>query len=515
MAITPEVMDEFLDREFRDSNRWKGASTEQIKKYVFSKLPIRPRFVHEPYHHQWVCLGLGFIYNRFYFALDMGTGKSKIVLDLFRFRVRLKHATRMLVCVPNATNLGQWREQLQEHAPELSFETLTGSKDAKRRKWEGSAQVVVATYAGVRAMVCGKVVGKKGLHPLPVELRKAAQLFDFIVPDEASVLGKAHTLTFRVFRKLAKGASFFYPMSGTLFSGDPQALWAQFYLIDQGWLLGSTLSLFRGVLFRENTTPWGTEWTLRKKHRDTLNRMLRHSSVRFTEKECLDLPDRVGGIESPMIISVDFATAQWKVYDSIEEDARVTLEVDGEVTPEAYLHKRYACAGLRRDSLMGVLPIDGPNPKLDALVELIQDIEEQHGKDEKVVVVHHYQEVGQLIEKRLAEQGIGCAAVRGGKNTDDELSTFKTKKACRVLVASKAAAYGLNLQHARFMLFYEPPDSLAVRKQIERRVYRIGQERVVYYYDFVIRNSVDEKILKSVQKDKRVWQAVVEGDNVL
>lgn len=511
MAITPELIEDYLGRDFRDSDRWKNADTEQIKNFLFEKLPTRPRFVHQPYHHQWVCLGLGWLYRRFYFALDMGTGKSKIAIDLFRFWTRFKQARRMLVCVPNVTNIWQWREQLEEHAPELSFALLTGSKAKKEAAWEGDAQVVVATYAGVRAMLCGRVTGKKGQQPIDAKVKQVNKLFDFFILDEASILGKVTSLTFRLFRQIAKGPHRMYLMSGTQFSADPQALWSQFYLLDQGWLLGNTLKFFRAALFRENTTPWGTEWKLRAKNRPVLHRMLRHSSVRFSEDECLDLPDSVGGIDNPMLISVDFASAQWKAYDSVVEDAAITLKVEGETTPEAYLNKRLICSGYTRSETMGYLPIPGPNPKLDALIELLSEVEERHGKGGKVVVAHHYQFTGKLIAKRLQEKGIAHAELRGGQSADAALTAFTKDPKCRVLVASRSAAFGLNLQCARIMVFFETPDSLEVRRQFERRIYRMGQTRTTYYYDLVMRNSVDDAIIRALRRNKNVWSSVVDG----
>ncbi len=513
MAISPDAIEEFLGREFRDSKRWKETTVEKIKDYLFEKMAMRPRFEYEPYHHQWVCLGLGWLYNRFYFALDMGLGKSKIVIDLFRFRRRLAKSKRMLVTVPNIVNVAAWQEQLREHGPELSYTLFTAkSRAARERQWTDGKDVLVATYAGLRAMLCERVPGK-GMQPVPAKVRECLKMFDFYVLDEASAIGSPKSLNFRLFRQLSKSDHPMYLLSGTLFGKDPQVLWPQMFILDGGWLLGKTLGMFRACMFREQVTPWSKTYILRQSMREKLHRMLRHSTVRFSEDEALDLPDRVGGIAQPMVISVPFSQAQWRLYDAIQLDAAEAWEMESETRPEAYLDKRYALAGYRRVDSMGLVPIPGPNPKLDALSELLGDIREQFGQDEKIVVVHHYQQTGAGIAARLKVDGVAYREIRGSVSARG-MEEWKTDKTLPVLVASKSAAYGLNLQCARIMIFFETPDSIEVREQIERRIYRIGQTNVTYYYDLVIDNSLDGAILHALRKKRNVWKTIVEGDAI-
>lgn len=509
--LSPEQVDYFFDREFRNTDRWKNADVEVVKKWLFEKLEWRPRFRFPPYEHQWVCVAIGLTYKRFMFALDMGTGKSKIVIDVFRYRRLMGECKRMLVLVPNLTNLAGWREQVELHGEGLTVDTLSVGSRAKREViWRGDANVVVVTYAGARALLCGKVSGYKGTQPLKAAIAECHDMFDFVICDESSVLAKVQTITFKMMKAICrKEDMFLYLLTGSLFGKDPQALWPQMYLLDRGWLLGATLSVFRQCLFREKETPWGrTEWVLRAGMRKVLHTMLRHSSIRYSESECLDLPERVGGMDNPMLVQCDFTNEQWNHYDSIELDARATFKTTGETVPQAYMEKRRILSGYFRNDRGGFTRLK-KNPKLEALLELLADLDREH-PTEKIIIVHHYQETGDAITDALGKRP--HVTLRGG-SSDRGLQRFQKDPKVRTLVASKAAAFGLNLQMARIMIFVESPDSREVREQMERRIYRAGQTKATYYYDIVIRNSLDEDILGALQKNKSVWRAVVEGES--
>lgn len=512
MAVTPEHAEAFVSRDFRDSDRWKDADVREVREFIFSKLPIRPRFKYEPYAHQWVCLGLGWTYRRYYFALDMGTGKSKILIDLFRFRRRVGHAKRMLVVVPSVTNLGQWVEQLREHAEDLTVEVMAGTKAKKHEIWHGDAAVVIATYSGVQAMCLESKPGSRKRQASEKNIREMCQLFDFFGLDECSVISKVSGQNFKIWRRVANTDAYMYLLSGTLFGKDPLTLWPQFYLIDRGWLLGKTLGEFQQCMFRQQKSPWGFQWRLRAGNRKVLHRMLRHASVRYSESECLDLPAQVGGIDQPMVVPVHFTDAQWRMYDAVQLDAAAQWEETGQAQPEAYLYKRRIVAGYTTSEDGIPVPIPGANPKLDALTELLADIRRDLGSDEKVVIVHHYQATGRLIEDRLRSEGLRFESVRGDVGSDG-VGAFQRDPKVQHLVASRSAAFGLNLQVARVMIFFENLDGIEPRKQMERRIYRMGQDRVCYYYDLVMTNSVDESILRGLKSKKSVWQCVVEGEN--
>jgi hypothetical protein len=102
------LIDAYRQREFKNLARtWKTMTREKLDAIV-DRLEPKPKFVYNPFDHQVVCFLLCLMYPGLFLALDMGTGKSKIALDVFSYRRRLKdpdqQARRMLVLVPNRIN---------------------------------------------------------------------------------------------------------------------------------------------------------------------------------------------------------------------------------------------------------------------------------------------------------------------------------------------------------------------------------------------------------------------------
>jgi len=97
----------------------------------------------------------------------------------------------------------------------------------------------------------------------------------------------------------------------------------------------------------------------------------------------------------------------------------------------------------------------------------------------------------------------------------DKIATvkaFKEEESCKVFVSSKSGAFGLNLQEAcHHMAFYETPDDPLTRNQAEIRIRRPGQTKTTYYYDLIIEGSVDQRIIRSLQQGKKLFDSLVEG----
>jgi len=70
---------------------------------------------------------------------------------------------------------------------------------------------------------------------------------------------------------------------------------------------------------------------------------------------------------------------------------------------------------------------------------------------------------------------------------------------------------GLNLVEAGHVIHLDPLWNPAVRTQASARALRLGQRQTVVIHDFVVSDSVEERVC-SVRRDKRlVAEAVVDG----
>lgn len=500
-AQPPRYTDEqavalFRGKDLYDSHRWKRYSLDQVKSWLDEFLPFRVRPVKAMMEHQLRCFALGLIHEKFYFQLDMGTGKTKLSLDLFQFRKRMEHADRALVLVPYRLNLQAWAEQCAEHAPGCSvlvcgkgLAKFLGEEDAKQ------PDICVMTYASFL---------------LAMRERSAnawVKKFQFFVLDESSVLRNHGGKMFSVIRSVVDKIRFIYLLSGTPFSKDPQGLWSQFYLLDKGELLGKNITAFREAFFVEKVKSFRTVWVPIAARMDLLNKVLRHRSIRYALDECKDLP--------PVLrrtVSMPMTKEQTDVLRDIQERAELCLSMD---QPIAWVSHELRClsSGFRVLESGAPVPL-ASNPKMEALLDLLSEVEEVMEGHEGVVVVHHYLVTGDKICESLRKEKIKFVQVNGevsGTKKDKAIKDFQEGRA-KVLVANSAAAYGLNLQHAsRIMIFYETSDNSEHREQMERRILRIGQDKKLYYFDLVVEGTSDDKVLSSLQSKKNLRLRVVDG----
>lgn len=110
-----------------------------------------------------------------------------------------------------------------------------------------------------------------------------------------------------------------------------------------------------------------------------------------------------------------------------------------------------------------------------------------------------------LIDYALDKAQIGSTRIDGSmsvKQRSQALHTFNTIDSVRVLLVSiKAGGQGLNFTSANKVYVMEPGYNPGVEHQAVDRVHRIGQIRPVIIKHFIIRNSIEEKIL-ALQKKK-------------
>lgn len=521
MVISQQAVKEFRARRLRDLGALKLLPRKELDRQLKARGAV---FVTPPRDYQKVAVLAGLKLSSLYLMLDPGLGKSKVTLDLFRSRRARGEASRLLVLVPGLTNVEGWREQVAEHAPDLRFAGLDGGTRVQKQEAleDRGADVVCVTYQGWLSLTCVRVEkgkGKRKRMGFKLDVRehdRVASGFDMVAWDECTFIKNHMSVSFSSARRMHRVIPLRLCLSGTPFDKDPVDLWAQFYILDAGETLGDTLGIYRGAYFNEKEDYWrGTVYTFDQRNKSELRKVLRNRAVRYKDHECLDLPPLSGGMlsNSYMARYVRWPDEAWTYYQELMNDL-VAARNDPDFVENTYIRMRQVCSGF--------LPVDDPdtgerhvvffkeNPLLDALVGLLGELP----PDRKVLVFNEYKESGQLICARLKKEKVPHVRIFSG--TPDKkaaMRQFKQDMSTRVLVGSRAVCFGLNLQVANYAVIYESPDSAIVREQLERRIYRQGQERHTYIWDLVVRNSVGPQILKAVRAGKNLSEELMRSED--
>jgi SNF2 family DNA or RNA helicase len=152
--------------------------------------------------------------------------------------------------------------------------------------------------------------------------------------------------------------------------------------------------------------------------------------------------------------------------------------------------------------------VNKQNPKLEALIELLRELDPTR----KVLVFNEYIKTGEIICARLKKEKVPHLRLYGAtKKKQDVIDRFRGGKHRVLVINSQSGAFGLNLQVASVVVFYESPVDPVVRRQAEKRSHRSGQTRKVLIYDLIVKGSVDEKIVECIKRGENLFKSVVEG----
>ena len=131
------------------------------------------------------------------------------------------------------------------------------------------------------------------------------------------------------------------------------------------------------------------------------------------------------------------------------------------------------------------------NPKLDALYSDIQELALP------LIIITHFSAEAARIYDDLKDT-YNCCLMTGWKRVGT-VDGFKSGEHQIMIANSAVISKGFNLQNANKILFYSNTFSLETRLQTEGRIFRIGQKHPCMYIDYQYKDTVDEKIVKSLQ----------------
>jgi len=241
-------------------------------------------------------------------------------------------------------------------------------------------------------------------------------------------------------------------------------------------------------------------------HLEELKTKMDDFAYRVTKDECLDLPDKVY-----VRREVEMTKEQAKAYNTMKEFALAEINnqlitAAGVLAQIVKLHQ--VCCGHVLDENGNVQEV-----KNNRLQSLLDTLEECHGKIIIWAVYRHdIQTITTAIEKIFGQESV--ASFYG--DTPDQkrqeiVSRFMDPDSpLRFFVANPSTGgYGLTLTAANTVIYYSNSYDLEKRLQSEDRAHRIGQKHNVTYIDFMIPETVDERIVKALRNKIDIASSVM------
>jgi SNF2 family DNA or RNA helicase len=147
--------------------------------------------------------------------------------------------------------------------------------------------------------------------------------------------------------------------------------------------------------------------------------------------------------------------------------------------------------------------------------ELLRNIEEKTG-NHKIVVFSQFVSMLSIIRRELDRDQVVYEYLDGKsskKSRQQSVERFQEDEACRVfLISLKAGGTGLNLTAADYVFLVDPWWNPAVEEQAIDRTYRIGQDKKVFAYRMICKDTIEEKILNYQKKKKAIASDIIQAE---
>jgi non-specific serine/threonine protein kinase len=419
-------------------------------------------------------------------ADDMGLGKTIQVLAFLQsLREEGKPYPPSLLVVPKSL-IVNWQREAEKFTPDLTFMEYVGQVRSKDTSLFDQFDVIITTYGTM--------------------LRDVAILRDYkfntIILDESQAIKNPLSKSAKAACLLA--ADHRLVMTGTPVENNTFELWSQFAFLNPGFL--GSMEYFK----KEFATP--IEAGLDEKSAVTLRKLIYPFILRRTKEQVApELPPR-----TERVLYTDLDPQQKKMYAQTRE--RYRAELMGLIETEGFNDVRFKILeGLLRLRQIAIHPalIDknfkGEAPKFELLLETLETLQQEN---HKALIFSQFVETLHLLQRELDTRNMRYAYLDGQTaNRQEQVDLFQTDPTYRFfLISLKAGGVGLNLTAADYVIHLDPWWNPAVEMQASDRAHRIGQDKPVFIYKIIARDTVEEKILQLQEKKRALVKSLIANE---
>ena len=397
----------------------------------------------------------------------------------------------VLIVAPTSV-IFNWANEIEKFTPQLSYQVLHGTKrhqhfDCLERNeaHDNPVDIVITSYA--------LITKDLALY--------SQQKFYYLVLDEAHYIKNTKTKLYQAFLTLK--AQHKLCLTGTPMENHLGEFWAQFNFLLPGFLGGQRQFT---KLFRTPIEKHGEH-----ERKQLLNQRIKPFILRRTkDKIATELPPkteiiqklRIEGQQAELYESVRLAMDS-RLKDIIADKGLKRSQIE---VLDALLKLRQVCNHPKLLSLDGAKKVN-QSAKLDHLMETLP---EQIAEGRKILIFSQFTSMLALIEEELVLAGINFVKLTGATTQRQEVvDKFQNGEVPVFLISLRAGGVGLNLTAADTVIHFDPWWNPAVENQATDRAYRIGQDKPVFVYKYIIENSIEEKIQKIQQNKAELAKALL------
>lgn len=416
--------------------------------------------------------------------IDMGLGKTSITLTAIRnLLFDSFEVCKVLVIAPLRVAKNTWTDEIKkwEHLNALTYSLIIGNENERLSALNKKADIYIINRENVDWLV-----------------NKSGYKFDFdmVVIDELSSFKNHQSKRFKSLMKVRPLVKRIVGLTGTPSSNGLMDLFAEFKILDMGKRLGYFIGQYRNTYFKPDKMNGPIVYSYKPlpNAENAIYEKISDITVSMKANEYLKMPELV---TSNYV--AELSDSEKNQYDRMKKS--LVLEItDGEITASnaASLSNKLCqlSNGAIYDDEQNIVEIH--NRKLEALEDIIESM---NGKP--LLVAYWYRHDLERIKKRFSVREI---------KTSEDISDWNDGKIPVALIHPASAGHGLNLQNGgSTLVWFGLTWSLELYQQTNARLYRQGQKNTVVIQHIITKGTIDEQILKALQKKNKTQADLIDA----
>lgn len=416
--------------------------------------------------------------------IDMGLGKTSITLTAIRnLLFDSFEVCNVLVIAPLRVAKNTWTDKIKkwEHLSTLTYSLIIGNENERLSALNEQTDIYIINRENVDWLV-----------------NKSGYKFDFdmVVIDELSSFKNHQSKRFKSLMKVRPLVKRIIGLTGTPSSNGLMDLFAEFKILDMGKRLGYFIGQYRNTYFKPDKMNGPIVYSYKPlpNAENAIYEKISDITVSMKANEYLKMPEL---LTSNYV--VELSNSEKNQYDEMKKS--LVLEItDGEITASnaASLSNKLCqlSNGAIYDDEQNIVEIH--DRKLDALEDIIESM---NGKP--LLIAYWYRHDLERIKSRFSVREI---------KTSEDISDWNDGKIPVALIHPASAGHGLNLQNGgSTLVWFGLTWSLELYQQTNARLYRQGQKNTVVIQHIITKGTIDEQILKALQKKNKTQADLIDA----
>jgi len=468
------------------------------------------KFKTKPYGHQLDALEASWNKEVFAYFMEMGTGKSKVLLDNAAILYDKGEINALLLIAPKGVYKNWYDSEIPTHLPDhVDTNIVLWKTSDKSKKQQLLLNTLFKPGSHLNILIMNVESFSSGNGSDFAYKFLASHPKSMVAIDEATTIKTPTSNRTKNILSLSKHCKYRRILTGSPVTKSPLDLYSQCQFLDP-WLLDQqsyyTFKARYSICKKIQVNGRQVEIVVGYRNLGELSEKIKGFSKRILKEDCLDLPEK-----SYVKHYVELTKEQQKVYQQMKKEAIAFL--DGKMQSSATvmtqlmrLHQ-ITCGHFTSDD--GTIK-DLPCQRLNELMDILEKIE---GKT--IIWSHYTHDVKRIIKEIKRVYGDDSVVDYYGQTDTDSRSAnikkFQNDDKCRFFVGTThTGGYGITLTAGSNMIYFSNGYDLEKRQQSEARIDRIGQTKKMTYIDIMTQDTVDERIVKALRNKVNIANTIMD-----